>query len=98
VDTAKSALQDVVLAIRKAGRSFDAKVLLRHSANLPESKLLELDKALEKVPGMKNTGAPDEAGFREITLDLKGKTTLADLVKAGKSVGVAIESPPISKK
>ena len=90
---AKVSLQDVVVAIRKAGKPFDAKVLLKHDAKLSESKLEELDKALEAVSGVKNTGAPDELGLREITLHLGKKTTLAELIAAGRSGGVAITLP-----
>ena len=92
-DPTKVSLQDVVVAIRKAGRQFDAKVLLKHDAKLSESKLEELDKALEAVSGVKNTGAPDELGLREITLQLDKKTTLAELIAAGRSVGVSITLP-----
>ena len=92
-DPSKVVLQDIVAAIRKAGRSFDAKVLLKHDPKLPESKLEELDKALEMVNGVKNTGAPDEAGLREITLNLEKRTTVAELIAAGRSVGVTITLP-----
>lgn len=93
LNPSKVFLQDVVVAIRKAGKPFDAKVLLRHDAKLSESKLDELDKALEAVAGVKNTGAPDELGLREITLDLAKKTNLADIFAAGRSVGVVITLP-----
>jgi hypothetical protein len=94
LDSEKASLQDVVAAIRKAGKPFDAKVLLQHDPKLTEQKLEELDKALEAVKGVKNTGAPDETGKREITLDLKEKTVLSDLLKAGRSVGVDLRVPP----
>jgi copper chaperone CopZ len=92
-DPEKVVLQEVVSAIRGAGSAFDGKVLLQHDPKLTEAKLEELDKALENVEGVKNTGAPDEKGLREITLDLKKKTSLADLVAAGKSAGVVIRVP-----
>lgn len=93
IEPSKVALQDVVRAIRAAGRSFDGKVLLRHDPKLSQQKLDELDRALEKVIGVKNTGAPDEGGDREITLDLLKKTSLSDLIDAGKSVGVQLRVP-----
>jgi hypothetical protein len=92
-DSKKVVLQNAVSAVRGAGRSFDAKVLLQHDPKLSEAKLEALDKALESVSGVKNTGAPDEKGLREITLDLRKKTKLADLLAAGKSVGVVIRVP-----
>jgi hypothetical protein len=93
VDFGKATLQDVVIAVRKAGKPFDGKLLLQQDPKLSESTLEALDKALEAVPGVKNTGAPDENGMREITLDLKQKTTLADLLKASRSVGVELKVP-----
>jgi hypothetical protein len=93
VDFAKASLQDVVVAVRKAGKPFDGKVLLQQDPKLSEATLEALDKALEAVPGVKNTGAPNEAGMREITLDLKLKTTLDDLIKAARSAGVELRVP-----
>ena len=93
VDFAKASLQDIVLAVRKAGKQFDGKLLLEEDPKLSQAKLDALDKALEAVAGVKNTGAPDEHGRREITLDLKRKTTLADLLKASRAVGVELHVP-----
>jgi copper chaperone CopZ len=93
IDTQKVSLQDVIRAVRKAGGAFDGKVLLREDPKLPDSKLEALDRALEQVTGVKNTGAPDENGLREITLDLKKKTSLDALLKAGRSVGVVLSVP-----
>jgi copper chaperone CopZ len=92
-DSEKVSLQDFVAAIRAAGRPFDAKVLLQQAPKASDKVLNAVDKALESVPGVKNTGWPDEKGLREITLDLSKKTTLADLLRAGKSVGVKFSLP-----
>jgi hypothetical protein len=93
VDFSKASLQDIVLAVRKAGRQFDGKLILQQDPKLSEAVLERLDKALEAVPGVKNTGAPDEKGFRVITFDLKRKTTLDQLLKASRSVGVTLLAP-----
>jgi hypothetical protein len=90
-------LQDVITAIRGGGRSFDGKLLLEEDTTLTEKKLGELEKAIEAVPGVKSAGAPDEKGRRVIALDVKKRTTLADILKAGRSVGVELRTPAKEK-
>ncbi len=98
MDTAHVSLQDVVIAIRKAGDAFDGKLTIEESPTLTQAQLDKLDDALSAVRGVKNTGYPDSRGRRVLTFDLKERTLFADIVGAGKSVGVDLETPKPDKK
>jgi len=93
IDTAKTSMQDIVVAIRSAGAQFDGKLDVAETPNLPDSTLDKLDAALTAVKGIKNTGYPDEHGDRVLTFDLKQKTMLADILRAAKSVGIELATP-----
>jgi hypothetical protein len=98
VSTDKVALQEIVLAVRGAGRSFDAKLYVEEDLGLSDKVLESLDKAISAVPGVKNSGAPDERGRREITLDVKKRTRLNDVLSAARSAGVELRTPPADKE
>lgn len=97
VDTNLVALQDVVNAVRKAGGTFDGKLMVHEDPKLSDSVLDKLDKALLAVQGVKNTGWPNEHGDRVITFDVDKKTRYADILKAAKSLGVDFTPPDEGK-
>lgn len=98
LNTDQVSMQDVVLAIRKAGGAFDAKLLLHEDPKLDDAMLNKIDAALLKVEGVKNTGWPDEHGDRVITFDVKKKTHYGDVLKAAKAIGVELENPKPAAK
>lgn len=97
IDSTHTSMQDVVRAIRGAGSSFDGKLELAEDPTLSDSKLDVIDKALEAVKGVKNTGWPDEHGIRVITFEIDKQTYFTDIVGAGKSVGIELKTPPEKK-
>ncbi|HLK15261.1 MAG TPA: heavy-metal-associated domain-containing protein [Fimbriimonadaceae bacterium] len=94
ISTDKVALQEVVLAIRSAGKAFDGKLIVVEPTGLSDKVLDNLDRAISAVPGVKNSGAPDEHGTRYITFDLSKRTKLGDLFAAARSAGVELSTPP----
>ncbi len=93
IATDKVSLQEIVLAIRGGGKRFDGKLLVEEDLGLSQKVLDDLDKAISAVPGVRNSGAPDEHGRRVIAFDLTKRTRLADVLGAAHTVGVDLRTP-----
>lgn len=83
-------MQDLINAVRSAGREFDARLMLQSKAD--DEKL---SSALRSVEGVRSAGSQDQKGIRLVTFHMEKRTLYSDLQKAASAVGAEIEPPTL---
>ena len=92
MDAERYSVQDLIKAVRSAGREYDARLLLQSKADDTQ-----LSAALKSVAGVRSPGSADKDGVRLVTFLMDQRTMLGDLQKAASAIGAEIQSPTLEK-